>query len=201
MTKITILILAAGASLRMGAQDKLMQDAQGSPLLARVIGRAKASGLATYVTVPDLAHPRTQLVRKGQATPVPVPGWATGMAASIRAGIAALPQETGGVMIIPGDMPDLQTDDLQALAATAKTAPGAIIRATTASGTPGHPVIFPADLFHELQRLTGDNGARPVIKAHPDRVHTQVLAGNRAIRDLDTPADWAAWTAKQSSRK
>ncbi len=201
MPQTAILIPAAGTSSRMGGQDKLMKDAQGGPLLARVIHRARATGLPVFVTLPDLSHPRARLVRDGGATPVPVPDRASGMAASIRRGVAALPKGTPAVMILPGDMPDLQTDDLMALVQAAQNAPDAIIRATTSDGTPGHPVIFPADLFAQLQSVSGDQGGRLVVRAHKHRVQTHALPDTRALCDLDTPADWAAWQAVQDTAK
>lgn len=200
MTQIAILILAAGASSRMDGLDKLMQDANGTPLLARVIGRAMATGHPTFVTLPDLLHPRARLVRSCGATPVPVADHASGMGASIRAGVAALPDLIPAVMILPGDMPDLLTQDLQDLARASRNAPGSIIRATTPAGVPGHPVIFPADLFAKLQSISGDQGARQVAKAHAMRLRPLIISGNRAICDLDTPQDWAAWRAANPSR-
>ncbi len=198
MPKIAILILAAGASSRMGDLDKLTQDAKGTPLLARVIARACATTLPVFVTLPDLSHPRAKLARDTDATQIAVPDWRAGMSASIKAGIAALPDNTPGVMILPGDMPDLTTNDLQAVAQTAQMHPASIIRATSPDGTAGHPVVFPNDLFDQLRGLTGDQGARPVIRAHQQRLHPHIITGTRALTDLDTPQDWAAWRAAQT---
>ena len=55
--------------------------------------------------------------------------------------------------------------------------PRAILRAASEDGAPGHPVLFPADLLPELGRLTGDTGAREVLRRHGDRVHRVPLAG------------------------
>lgn len=198
MPQIALLILAAGASSRMGGIDKLTKDANGTPLLARVIARACASDLPVFVTLPDRSHPRADLARTGGATLVGVPDWHTGMSASIKAGVAALPDNTPGVMILPGDMPDITTSDLQAVARTAQKHPWAIIRATAPDGTAGHPVVFPSDLFAELQSLTGDQGARAVIRAHEQLLRPHVIAGTRALVDLDTPDDWAIWRAAQN---
>lgn len=198
MPKIAILILAAGASSRMGDMDKLTQDANGTPLLARVIARASASSLPVFVTLPGLSHPRAKLARTTHATLIAVPDWHRGMSASIKAGVAALPDNTPGVMILPGDMPDLTTSDLLALADTAQNHPSSIIRATAPDGTPGHPVVFPNELFDQLQSLTGDQGARAVIRAHQQRLHPHVISGTRALTDLDTPQDWAIWRAAQT---
>jgi molybdenum cofactor cytidylyltransferase len=202
MPQTAILILAAGASSRMGrGRDKLMQDANGIPLLARVIARAVATGLPLYVTIPGPNHPRANLVRDGGGVPVIVTNWADGMSASIQAGLAALPNGTPGVMILPGDMPDLQSKDLQDIAHTAQTNPAAIIRATADDATPGHPVVFPADLFGELANLSGDAGARAVIAAHKNRLILHALPGTRALVDLDTQADWDAWNATHTTDK
>jgi len=201
MPQIAILILAAGASSRMGGKDKLMLDAGGLPLLARVTTQAKATGLPVFVTIPDLSHPRTALSCFENVTLIAVPDRASGMSASIRVGLSALPQTTTGVMILPADMPDLQTQDLHAIAQAALANPGAIIRATTVDAIPGHPVIFPADLFEALGKLVGDQGARSVIAANKSRLIPQILPGNRALTDLDTPADWEAWRSGQDVDK
>jgi len=193
MPKTAILILAAGASSRMGREDKLMKDVNGTALLARVLTRALSTQLPVFVTLPTLNHPRATLLQGSTATPIAVPDWSSGMAASIRQGITGLPDQTPGVMILPGDMPDLTTDDLTHLAHTSKNNPNAIIRATTENGSPGHPVIFPAELFASLRQITGDQGARAVIKAHMGRLKQIVLPGNHALCDLDTPEDWTAW--------
>lgn len=197
MTQIALLILAAGASSRMQGRDKLLTDAGGEPLLARVTRRALATGLPTYVTLPDLTHPRARLIQTTDAHPVPVPDWATGMSASIRTGVAALSDQADAVMILPGDMPDLTTGDYLEMAADYLQNPGQILRAVTSDGAPGHPVIFPADLFGALKSLSGDTGAQPVVRANADRLRRHPLSGTRARCDLDTPEDWAIWQAAQ----
>lgn len=198
MTKIAILILAAGKSSRMGGRDKLLEDAGGTALLARVTQRAQATDLPVFVSLPDVRGRRAMLINPGTATLVPVPDRDEGMAASIRAGATALLQDNFAVMILPGDMPDLQTSDLLALARAFSSHPNNILRATAADGTPGHPVIFPADLLPALTAVAGDSGARSVIRANADRLKTLALPDNRATCDLDTPQDWANWHAAQS---
>jgi CTP:molybdopterin cytidylyltransferase MocA len=177
----------------MGPEDKLMKDADGTPLLARVITRAQSTHLPVFATVPTLDHPRAKLMQRTLAIPITVPDRSEGMAASIRRGIDGLPDQTPGVMILPGDMPDLTTDDLTHLCRAFENNPKSIIRATTEDGRHGHPVIFPANLFTQLRQITGDQGARAVIKAHMNRLRLVALPGNHALCDLDTPADWAAW--------
>lgn len=198
MSNTAILVLAAGASSRMGGADKLLQLVAGRPLLARVVARAAATGRAVLVALPGAGHARAAALADTGARPVRVPDAAEGMAASIRAGVADLPTGCGGVMILPADMPDLTTADITAMldAFDAAPSPRPILRATDAQGTPGHPVVFPRDMFGALSGLRGDAGARVVIAAHRDRLRLLPLPGGHATTDLDTPADWARWRAR-----
>ena len=206
MTNIAILLLAAGASSRMAGRDKLMEEVDGAPLLSRICRRAALTGLPCYVTVPSLAHPR--VAATGTASVIEVPDASEGMAASIRTGVAALPRETEAVMILPCDMPDLETQDLLHLAAhfhspvshspVSHSRDGAVLRATASDGTPGHPVIFPQNCFAALSQINGDQGARAGLAA--PEVELVALPGKRAVTDLDTPEAWARWRAARNSR-
>lgn len=195
---LVILLLAAGSSSRMRGRDKLMEIVEGQPLLRRTLERALGTGLPVMVTLPDAAHPRARAIGNDGADLVFVPDAAEGMSASIRRGIDALPPEASGVMILPTDLPDLNSKDLLRMASTWVKAPDMILRATSAEGQPGHPVIFPSAYFHELASVSGDRGARMVLSDHARRVRHLPLAGTRAITDLDTPEEWEAWRAAQN---
>jgi len=115
-----------------------------------------------------------------------------GMSASIRAGVAALGSETG-VMILPADMPEIDTADMcHVLAAFADTT-DRIMRGASADGIPGHPVLFPRRLFSRLKKLRGDQGARDILAGDPAQI--VALPAQHAVTDLDTPEDWTAWRA------
>ncbi|UWQ30315.1 NTP transferase domain-containing protein [Leisingera sp. M523] len=189
MTAITILLLAAGASSRMQGRDKLMEDVDGQPLLSLMCRRAALTGLPVFVTLPRETHPRAAAT--GSAIPVPVPGADEGMAASIRCGIAALPNVTDAVMILPADMPDITTQDMLHLAAHFHGADSPVLRAASEDGIQGHPVLFPRRCFAALKTLNGDQGARSLLTSEP--VQMVPLPKNHAVTDLDTPEDWAAW--------
>ena len=75
----------------------------------------------------------------------------------------------------------------------------AIVRAVSVDGKPGHPVLFGRRFFEDLGALTGDRGAKVVVKEHPEFVVDVPLSGKRALVDLDTPEDWAAWRAEESA--
>ena len=194
MTGLAIIVLAAGSARRMRGRDKLMETIDGTPLIARQLGRAIATGLTTYVALsPD--HPaRAEAIEGLNAVRIPVPDAADGMAISLRGAIAALPAGHTGAMVVLADMPDITAKDLSTMAEVWTEAPDHIHRATAADGTPGHPVIFPARLFPAFQALTGDEGARSILRGEPLRL--TALPDTHATTDLDTPEAWEAWRAR-----
>ncbi|WP_136443663.1 nucleotidyltransferase family protein [Pacificoceanicola onchidii] len=196
MQDIAILIPAAGASSRMLGKDKLLEPVDGVPLLRRQADRALATGCHVTVTVPDHEHARCAALSGLPVQLVAVPDAGEGMSASLRRGVALLPKGLKAVMILPGDMPDLEPEDLMRLVTGFRAVPHPMLhQATAADGTPGHPVLFPADCFYALTRLTGDQGARDVLRANKHRLVQVPLEDNRALVDLDTPEAWASWRA------
>lgn len=186
----TILLLAAGRSTRMGGEDKLLRSLGDGPLLRVVAERCMRAGPTRVVLGPGQGDRRGAL--DGLAVEIVEAPDGAGMSASIATGVAGL---DGPVLIVLADMPAVTAHDLHLLLALSAQAPGAILRAAAEDGTPGHPVLFPADLLDALSGLRGDRGARDILAAQAARVHLVPLRGRRALIDLDTPEDWAAWEA------
>lgn len=181
----------------MRGGDKLLEEVGGEPLLARLARAGLAAGLTVIVTLPDPGHPRARALAGLDVIRVPVPDAAEGMAASLRAGLAACPEGAAGLMILPADMPEIDAGDLATLAAAFAEDPARVLRATGEDGTPGHPVVFPRRLFPALAGLRGDEGARSILKG--EDVRLLALPGRHALTDLDTPEDWAAWRATRGA--
>jgi CTP:molybdopterin cytidylyltransferase MocA len=198
MEDIVIVIPAAGASSRMRGGDKLLEEIGGEPLLRRMARIAAGTGAKVIVTLPEggphMAPRRAELT--GLAVRMmPVRDAHEGMAASLRAGVGAAGSAVGLMVMLP-DMPDITDADLRTLMAAFSDQPTATIRATTAEGEPGHPVIFPRRLFAELGVLTGDTGGKRVLIG--EDVRPCPLPGRHAVTDLDTPEAWAAWRAQHT---
>lgn len=194
---LPIVILAAGQSRRMRGRDKLMETVEGRPLIRRQaeIARTTTSG-PVCVTLPPGDSPRARALRGCDVTHVPVAEAASGLSASLRAGLRAIPAQTPAAMILLADLPELTVEDLCRVCAASDGPVGTLIwRGTTAQGAPGHPIVFARALFAELMALTGDTGGAEIIKKHHDKTVLIPLPGQRARRDLDTPEDWAAWRA------
>lgn len=201
MTQITLVIPAAGASRRMGDRDKLLEPVDGAPLLRGVAQRALAVSDHVIVTLPDPTSPRRAVLDGLSVVQIMVPDAGDGMSASLRRAEEAVPEGSQGVMILPADMPDLTEDDLRQVIQAFTDASGEfLVQATGADGTPGHPVLFPADLIREFQTLTGDAGARTILKANRGRLIRVPLPDDHALTDLDTPDAWTLWRANNPDR-
>jgi molybdenum cofactor cytidylyltransferase len=194
---VAILVPAAGAARRMRGGDKLLEEVDGRPLIARQAGIAAATGCPVLVTLPPDRPARAAALAGLPVETVIVPDAAEGMAASIRAGARWAGGRARALMILLPDLPGLGAEDLRALIAAQSAEPRAIWQATAADGTPGHPVIWPDAVFPALAGLAGDGGARAILAAPPVPLRRHPLPGDRATADLDTPEAWAEWRARQ----
>jgi molybdenum cofactor cytidylyltransferase len=195
--RVAALVLAAGASRRMRGRDKLMEPVGGRPVLRAVAEAAKASRADEVVVVlPPEAGARRAALDGLAVRTVEAPDWAEGMAASIRAGMAALAPRADAVVLLLADMPEVGPSEIDRLiAAFDPDEAREICRAVSADGTPGHPVLFGRRFFESLAGLRGDFGAREVLRDAAEFVTEVPTPGRAALVDLDTPEDWAAWRA------
>lgn len=182
----------------MRGTDKLLLDVGGRPLLRHAARAALASGCPVAVTLRPDDSARRDALSGVPVTLLTVADACDGMAGSIRTAVAwAQGLGAAALMVHLPDMPDITASDIVALIAAQATAPGSVLRAASADGHAGNPVILPRRLFDALDKVTGDTGARAVLSAEKHRLHP--LPGQRALTDLDTPEAWAAWRAAQAA--
>ena len=191
-----ILLLAAGSASRMRGGDKLLEDVHGAPCLQVMAKRALATGQPVLVTMPSLNHPRAACLTGLELSVIEVPDADLGMSHSLQRGVAALPNNAKAVMILPADMPDITTDDMNEMLDAFVVTNATAMRATTQDGATGHPTLVGMNLFEQFQKLTGDKGANAILSALGDSLMLHALTGDRARIDLDTPEDWSAWRAR-----
>jgi molybdenum cofactor cytidylyltransferase len=172
----------------MGRQ-KLLLDLDGKPVVRWSVETVLAAvEHCVVVTGHDDAGVRAALA--GLAVGFVVnPRPQDGQGTSIATGIAALPPWTAAAVIVLGDQPRTPADVVPALVAAHRRS-GKPIVAPSYRGTQGTPVLFAAAVFPELIALRGDEGARGVVAARPERVET--VAFDIAMPpDVDTPEDFA----------
>jgi molybdenum cofactor cytidylyltransferase len=194
---VAAIVLAAGASRRMRGADKLLEPVGGQPVLRAVAAAALASrAAATLVVLPPDAVARRAALAGLEVTIVEAADSAEGIAASLRAGLAAVSPEAEAVVILLADMPEVGAAEIDRVIAA--FGPGReLCRAVSAAGGAGHPVLFGRRHFAALAALRGDAGAREVMRGVS--VAEVPTAGRAAVTDLDTPEDWAAWRAEKGA--
>ena len=193
---LCILILAAGASRRMQGRDKLTEVVGGMPLLRKIALAALATGLPVTVALPPDRPARAEALMGLELGHITVERPDEGMSASLKAGLAALPADAA-VLLLLADLPEIDTQDLALMARAQGAHPDLILRACSATGQPGHPVIFPPWARAPLAAISGDEGARAVLRSYADKVRLIPLPDDHAITDLDTPEDWDRWRAQR----
>lgn len=107
---------------------------------------------------------------------------------SLRAGLASVPKDADGVVVLLADMPGVTAAMIDRL--IAGFAPGAIV-VPVSGGQRGNPVLWSRAHFAALRAVTGDTGGRAIIDGHPEAVVTVDL-GPAAGLDVDTPEALAA---------
>ncbi len=184
---IAALLLAAGRSSRMGG-NKLVMEWRGKALVAHVADQALTAGFDPVVVV--TGHQADAVRRAVAGRPV---AWihnalyGQGMAASLKAGIEALPPAVEAVLVCLGDMPRVEARHMQAIARAYDPSAGRTICVPIFDGQRGNPVLFGRRYFAEMQSLEGDRGARSLLAGHADHVHEVPMADDAVLADVDTP--------------
>jgi molybdenum cofactor cytidylyltransferase len=185
---IAAVVLAAGLARRMGRQ-KLLLDFKGKPVVRWSVEAVLPHvGDCVIVTGEDDAALRVALA--GLALRFAVnPRPRDGQGSSIAVGVAALKPWTAAAVIVLGDQVRTPGDVLPALLGAHARSRASIV-VPSYRGTRGTPVLFSSEIFSELRALRGDEGARAVVAAHPERVEVVTLDVAMPA-DVDTPEDFA----------
>ncbi|MBV8380062.1 MAG: nucleotidyltransferase family protein [Paucibacter sp.] len=186
--RTAIVVLAAGQGARFKGRGHKMEQAIGPDdraLLGSTLQHAMESGLRVLVvTTPELAPLALGQLAARDVVVMP-PGGPRGMGHSIAAGVGVA-GDADGWLILPGDMPLVQPDSIQAVAKALEQYP---IAYAQYRGRRGHPVGFSAEFYSELLELSGDEGARRLVARYPAQAVEVEDAG--VLVDVDTTEDLA----------
>lgn len=189
MNKAGIIILAAGNSSRLGRPKQLLPY-QGKTLLTHVVTEALETDLQPMVVVTGAFQREVGDSLQGQALSiVHNPGWETGMASGIVAGLMealSIEPHLGAVIIAVCDQPFISGDLFRSLV-EAHTVSGKGLIACAYAETVGTPVFFDRRYFPELLALGGDAGAKQLLRRYPDDVTT--IPFPKGEIDIDTEED------------
>jgi CTP:molybdopterin cytidylyltransferase MocA len=178
-------LLAAGEGSRFG-QPKALVELDGRTLAERGADLLRAGGADPVLVVTGAA----EIQLDGTQT-VHNPEWRTGMGSSLRAALQALTSTgVGAAVVALADQPLVGPQAVSRLIATYRD--GASVAVATYDGQPRNPVLLAREHWPQVIALaTGDTGARPFLRAHPDLVTPVECGDTGRPDDIDTPADLA----------
>ena len=190
--KFAAVLLAAGASRRMGKANKLLELVDGEPMVARVAAALVGSGVSQVVVITGHEHQQVrEALAESKVRFVHNPDHARGMSTSVRAGVDALGEDVHGALFALGDMPWIRSAHIDALLAAfdPELAP---ICVPVFDRKRGNPVLWSSRFFPKIRSLTGDVGARRLLSDHADAVRLVDMDDAAVLMDVDTPEALAA---------
>jgi CTP:molybdopterin cytidylyltransferase MocA len=182
--RVAGILLAAGDGSRLG-RPKATVELAGSTLAERGVALLRDGGADPVIVVTG-------------AVPVELPGvvsvhnpdWMTGMGSSLATGLRALEGGAAAAVIALADQPLVGAEAVRRLIAA--HASGATVAVATYDGKPRNPVLIDRVHWRAVAELaTGDAGARPFLRAHPDLVTLVECGDTGSPVDIDTPEDLA----------
>jgi molybdenum cofactor cytidylyltransferase len=199
VTRIGAVILAAGASSRYragGGPDptKLVAKLDDKPIVRRVVEAALTAKARPIVMVTGYARDPVEAAVADLDVEVAFnPRFASGLASSLGVGLAAMPRDVAGAMVLLGDMPRIEPPLIDALIDAFMARDNALAAVPLCEGRRGNPVLLGRRLFQDAMRLEGDEGARKLIGTLGASELVEVEAPNMgAAFDIDTPEDLTA---------
>jgi molybdenum cofactor cytidylyltransferase len=166
----------------------------GKPIVRRVVEAALVAKARPVVLVTGYAQDSVEAAVAGLDVSAAFnPRFASGLASSLAVGLAAMPGDAVGAIVLLGDMPRIEPRLIDALIDAFVARKDALAAVPSREGRRGNPVLLGRGLFEAAMRLTGDEGARRLIGALGASELVEVDAPDAGVTfDIDTPEDLAA---------
>ena len=198
------IILAAGLSTRFGKPKQLV-ELNGKPLLEWVVDACLKSRLDKIVVVlghnaPQIAAGLSLKYGDPRIATVINPQYREGMSRSLRAGLAGVMQDFPAVMFLLGDQPLVSSNLIDRLLERFRESEKDIC-VPVHSGRRGNPTLFGSKFYQQLLNVSGDLGAREIIRVHPEAVLSVEEEDPLSFFDIDTETDLQALREILAKRK
>ena len=193
---LAAVILAAGASTRMGSPKALLPDPEGRTFVARVARTFADAGIDRIIVVTGQQHDAIDAALTADAPPVMPrcvrnPDPSRGQLSSLWVGLdAAAEQDAEAVLVTLVDVPMVRASTVRAVVDGWRRTGAPIVRPAIGDRH-GHPVLFDRAVFDDLRRAPLDQGAKVVVNAHADRIVNITVDDEGSLVDVDTPADYS----------
>jgi molybdenum cofactor cytidylyltransferase len=193
-------VLAAGGSARLGRPKQLL-ELDGEPIIRIVVRNAVESQLGEVVLVTGAQAEEVAAAAGDQGhRTVFNTDFAAGQSTSLRVGLEAVSPDSDAVMFLLGDQPEVGPRVIDVLIDAFRRTGASIVQPVYGS-TPANPVLFARLLFPQLSRLTGDVGARSIVRSRGADVMRVQVSDGPPPGDVDTEEDYRALIARWTQRR
>jgi molybdenum cofactor cytidylyltransferase len=181
-------------------KPKLLLPYKGKSIIRHVIDASMNSNLNGVVVVinPDIDELQQEVLRSSVNKLVLNDEAGKGMSASLKAGLVNLPSTTDAAVMLLGDQPLVTADDINEVIQCFVSNQDALIVQAQYQSKSGHPVLFDCSMFPHLFRVTGDEGARSILKTFASQIRFARM-DKPYPEDIDTPEDYEELLRKEVS--
>ncbi len=188
MAEVAAIILAAGLSRRMGAQNKLLLPVNGVPMIRHVVTQYRAAITGPITVVIGHDAPLVEAALAGiDAICVTNTGYASGRQSSVAFGLQHCPP-ADVVLIGLGDQPLLCARDICDLLEAHRAGDQGKISVPTQGDTRGNPIVIPSKCRPLLTADPARPGCMRITRENPELVQKLSLTADGFFTDVDTPA-------------
>lgn len=186
MSEVAAIVLAAGRGIRFGDEPKLLARINGKTLVRHVVEAAVGSSVDPIIVV--TGYRSEEVEADLRALPVQIVRnvlFAQGLSTSLKVGFSSVPAMTRAAIVLLGDMPFVKAELIDALVDEwlKKGGPSALV--PTFGGRRGNPVVLSRALQIDIDGLSGDAGAGPLLRGRAD-VLEWPTADPAVAQDIDT---------------
>lgn len=186
---VSAVVLAAGASRRMGTPKQLLRIS-GETILERTLNNVRASEVAEIVLV--LGHAAESVEKEISTEQIRVvrnQDYQQGMGTSLRTGLAAVSADASAAVIVLADQPFVRPETLNRLIACHQESKSQII-IPMYQGFRGNPVLLDLSVFEEVKDLNGDVGCRAIFGDHTAGIRKLPVDDAGILLDIDSRSDF-----------
>jgi molybdenum cofactor cytidylyltransferase len=197
--EIGIIVLAAGGSLRLGKPKQLLKF-EGKTLIRRSTESSLRCKAGPVMVV--LGHEHEAVRKEVADLPIEIivnSDWRSGMSSSVKCAVNKIHErpEVSAVIFTLCDQPRVDHQTLSRLIQTYKSKKAKIV-ASEYNGTIGVPALFDKSFFEELMSLTGDAGAKSLLRKYSNDIVT--IPAPEAAFDIDSSSDYERLVSEAKER-
>ena len=186
--KIGGLLLAAGSSRRMGKENKLLQEINGTKMVVHVAEQIRNSKISEVLIVTGYEAEKVEASLKNLGYKfVYNSKHVEGLSSSLKLGLDSISKDIDGVIICLGDMPLIKSQHIDSIIRAFDPTEGRSICVPIHGRKRGNPVLWGKEYFEEILAIKGDAGAKHLLEKYSDQIIEVQIDTKGILIDVDTP--------------